>query len=83
MRLEIISFSFKDWILIFNVHNAAPLPADIQTSNSTEYKMNFSEKFPRKNWNEFHIFAVKNDKETGTEAVEKLDKYEMYNNCEG
>lgn len=30
--------------------------------------------FPRKHWNEMNIFAVKNDKEKGTELVEMLDK---------
>lgn len=73
MRMELISFSFKDWFCIFNIHNATQIPADFD-QKSQEYIQNHHKMFPRKHWNEMNIFAVKNDKEKGTELVEMLDK---------
>jgi len=82
--MELISFSFKDFLIIFNLHNASvPIPNEQDEIFKKEYKENFNQSYPDKNWNEYNLFAVRNDEIKGTEEIEKLDKYEMYNNCEG
>lgn len=81
MRLELISVSWKDYVIIFNLHNVSQVPlyklTDKEDPRFKENAANHSEDFPQKNYNEFNVFAVKNTKEKGTETIEKLDKYEM------
>mmetsp|Transcript_68245 Transcript_68245/g.147177 ORF Transcript_68245/g.147177 Transcript_68245/m.147177 type:complete len:81 (-) Transcript_68245:390-632(-) len=78
--MDLITISFGEYTIIYNLHNAKPC---VRIPGSEEYTSNFNLEFPLKNWNEFNLFSIKNDKDNGTEEVEKLDKFEMINNCEG
>jgi len=65
---------------VYNLHNARQ---NVMLTNSDEYRKNYNKDFPLKNWNEFNLFSVKNEESKGTEDIEKLDTFELYNNCEG
>jgi len=78
MRLELISFIWKEYVIIYNLHNVSQVPlyklTDKEDPRFKENSLNHNENFSQKNYNEFNIFAAKNNKDTGTETIEKLDK---------